>query len=265
MTAGTDGNGSNQSPDYILRDVCHATLRGDRLDFVRPEDEISVAITRMVAKEYSQMPVLTRSMKLSGVISWQSITRALLAHRYNNPDDGLPRCRDACDSPDDLRRFRTDAPLLEALKALFDHDFVLTFENGRFFGIMTPADVVRWADERAMSLVEVRGLELRLRALCERVGRRQGTQTNDMSFKDYAKCLLGDGGHAWSNMSDIGGWQGLSRTEFKKAFKKARRARNKILHFNKEENADHYRDDRRAIANLIRLLDFADGRARDAE
>jgi len=265
VTAGTDGKGSNRSPDYVLRDVCHATLKCGQLDFVKPDDEISVAITRMVAKEYSQMPVLAAKKTLTGVVTWQSITDALLSHRSHNPDDGLPRCQDACDTPDALHRFQVDTPLLEVLKALFDHDFILTFEDGQLFGIMTPADVVRWADERAMSLVEIRGLELRLRDLCQRVGRKKGLQSSDMSFKDYSDCLLGDGGHAWNTMSDMGGWQGLNRREFKKAFKKAMRARNKILHFNKEDEPDHYRDARLDIANLVRLVDFANDRTRNAE
>ena len=39
---------------------------------------------------------------------------------------------------------------------------------------MTSADVVRWADEHAMGLVEVRRLELRLRDLCKTFAPNKG-------------------------------------------------------------------------------------------
>ena len=221
---------SDHGAEFILRRIPHATLHDNRLTFVRPTDPVSLALTRMVACEYSQMPVLAEHSNgpatLHGVLTWQSITRALLS----DLGGALPVCDIACDSPERFDRFSVDTSIVDIIHVLFERDFILTFDTDSFYGIMTSADLVRWADEHAMGLVEVRRLEFRLRDLCETFAQNKGKRQQKMNFRDYKRKLV-DETKAWDLMAKSGAWRGVSREEFRNMFNEASRARNAIFHF----------------------------------
>ena len=244
-------------PEYVLDDLEHATLP-ERLKSVRPYDPVSVAITQMVAFGYSQMPVLTESPKetdqsetLHGVVTWQSVTRALVARPA---DGGLPQCKHACEPPEMLCRLSVKTPVADVLGVLFEHDFVLTFKHDRFHGIMTSSDVVRWADDHAMGLVEVRGADLRLRMLCDRFAPASAKRPEEMSFHDYQQALSGKA--CWDELSISSGWKGVDPQEFDTLINEARLARNAIVHFKCENDPEEYRESRAKVARLVRLLRF---------
>ncbi|MXZ68456.1 MAG: CBS domain-containing protein [Acidimicrobiia bacterium] len=251
---------SYQNAEFTLRTISHATVEDERLDYVNPDDEVTVALSRMVANEYSQMPVYAGSRSKSarpvqpqGVVTWKSITRALLS----NGNGRLPTCNDACDPLESFQQFFVDASIVDVIQVLFEHDFILTYDNdGSFFGMMTSADLVRWADEYAMGLVEVRRLELRLRDICQRVKKTECKSPEQMNFGDYEKILVKDT-EAWACLAESGLWQGVSRQEFCSLFKKAKKARNMIFHFACEEDRQKYAEYRKALARLVNLLEFA--------
>ena len=244
-----------------MKTIPHATVKHDSLEYVQPDEKVSVAISRMVACGYSQMPVDVGSRnqsdgpaRLHGVVTWQSITRALLS----NAGDQLPVCKDACDPPERFRQFSADTSVVDVVGVLFEHDFILTYDNdGSLFGIMTSADLVRWADEHAMGLVEVRRLELRLRELCVSYAHNRGKPPEQMDFRHYQKRLVNDK-QAWDRMVKSGPWQGVSRQEFRSLFKKAKDARNDIFHFACEDMPEKYQKHRKTLTELVRLLEFAE-------
>ena len=253
---------SDHNSELVLRRIrhatVHATVEDDRLEFLQPDDEVSVAISRMVACEYSQMPVgfepsnqSDESAQLHGVVTWRSITRALL--------DGDVRstvCKEACDPPERFHRFSADTSVVDVVGVLFEHDFILTYDtNDKLFGIMTSADLVRWSDQHAMGLVEVRRVELRLRKLTETFARNKGTRREKMNFRHYEKRLLKDN-QAWSRMVKSGLWRGVNRQEVLRLFREATKARNAIVHFKCEDQPDEYQQHRKKLTQLVRLLDF---------
>jgi len=82
---GRDGGADNQhatgattgNTDYGSRDP---TFRIGALEAanrevvsVKPDEPLSLAITRMLAKDYSQLPVMTNSRSVKGIVSWSSI------------------------------------------------------------------------------------------------------------------------------------------------------------------------------------------------
>ena len=234
-------------------------MKDDSLEYVQPDDKVSVAISRMVACEYSQMPVHVESRSQSdgpvrpyGVVTWQSITRALL-----DAGDQLPVCKDACDPPERFRQFSADTSVVDVVGVLFEHDFILTNDNdGSLFGIMTSADLVRWTNEHAMGFVEVRRLELRLRELCVNYAQNKGKPPEKMKFGYYEKKLVKET-EAWTRMVKSGPWRGVSHQEFRSFFKEATKARNAIFHFGCEDRPDDYVEHRKKLTQLVRMLRFA--------
>lgn len=261
MSERTASENSYDDSEFVLRRIPHATVKDDSLEYVQPDDKVSVAISRMVACEYSQMPVHVESRhqsdgsvrQLYGVVTWQSITRALLS----DVGGRLPVCKDACDPPERFQRFSADTSVVDVVGPLFDHDFILTYDNdGSLFGIMTSADLVRWAGEHAMGLVEVRRLELRLRELCKAFAQNKGRPPEKMKFSYYEKKLVNDE-QAWDRMVKSGPWQGVSRQEFRSLFKEAAKARHAIFHFMCEDQPEEYLEHRKKLTQLVRLLEFA--------
>ena len=243
---------------FVLRNIPHATVEGNHLEYLKPDDEVSVAISRMVACEYSQMPVRAESSKTSvkpvqphGVVTWQSITRALL-----DGDVQSTVCKDACDPPERFQKFSADTSVVDVVGVLFYHDFILTYYNdGRLFGIMTSADLVRWSDQHAMGLVEVRRLELQLRDICKAFAQEEKAP-EEMDFKYYKRKLVKET-KTWNRMVKSGPWRGVSHREFCRLFKKASDARNAIFHFKCEDKPKRYRKHRKNLTKMVRLLEFA--------
>ncbi len=227
--------------------------------YVHPDDEVSLALTRMIAHEYSQMPVRVESVdhsngpvQLQGIVTWKSITRSLLSDLGGR----LPVCRDACDPPERFQQFSVDKSVVDVISVLFENDFILTYDkDGSFFGVMTSADLVRWTDQHAMGLVEVRRLELRLRELCNAFAENKGTPPEKMNFRYYRKKLVAET-DTWTRMVKSGPWQGVSHPEFGSLFKEATKARNAIFHFECEDRPQKYLEHRRKLADFVKLLDF---------
>ncbi|MYF82711.1 MAG: hypothetical protein F4176_00720 [Acidimicrobiia bacterium] len=234
-------------------------MKGDRLVHVHPDDDVSLALTHMIVHEYSQMPVRAEPVdnssvpiQLQGVVTWKSITRSLLSDFGGQ----LPLCRDACDPPERFQQFSVDRPVVDVVGALFENDFILTYDkDGSFFGIMTSADLVRWTDQHAMGLVEVRRLELRLRELCCAFANNKGTPPEKMNFGYYKRKLVAEK-KTWTRMVKSGPWQGVSHEEFRSLFMEATKARNAIFHFECDDRPQEYLDYRRKLADLVKLLDF---------
>lgn len=98
---------------------------------VKPDAAISEAVTLMMAKGFSQLPVMTTPWELKGILSWKSIG-ARLALRTP-----VERARDAMLKACEIS---SDASIFEAIPIISAEDYVLV-RNTRITGIVTASDL----------------------------------------------------------------------------------------------------------------------------
>ena len=130
------------------------------LTTVAPDEYLCTATSQMILKDYSQLPVVTGKRKhtVKGVISWQSIGKALASR------DKCERVGDCMDkSP---QKIGSDGPLLDAVDVISKHGYVLvTGEAGEPAGIVTASDVVDKFGQLAGSFLLIGEIERYLRKL----------------------------------------------------------------------------------------------------
>lgn len=101
---------------------------------VKPDEELSRAITIMTANNFSQLPVMTNERAVKGVITWKSITERLFLDKKEE------KAKDYMVKPvviDD------DSSMFDAIERIREHDYVLikSTKDANIKGIVTSSDL----------------------------------------------------------------------------------------------------------------------------
>lgn len=220
---------------------------------IKDTDDLVKARTEMELGDFSQLPVM-RGKKAVGVISWQSIGRALA----RNPGATLEDCLDR-----DFPRFRLEDDLLRAIDDVNRHGYVLVVgAQDKIVGIVTSADLGEALADLAQPFLYFERLEDSLRKIFEVMRKRE-----QLGSEDVARALprtprdpsapaeqftLGD---LVAVITDKQVWERLTETFERRAFLRALQAavatRNQIMHF----RALTWEDERtvQSLPNLVRV------------
>jgi CBS domain-containing protein len=172
VASGSEANASaeNQSatgdmtgvPDHTSRDptfkigVLEAANR--EVVSVKPDEPLSLAITRMLARDYSQLPVMTTPREVKGIVSWFSI-----GARITLNDRGTAAVRHSME-----KAYVVDADegLLGVLPVIIDRGYVLVRGGDNCIsGIVTAADVSMEFKQRAEPFLLLSEIEQHIRNL----------------------------------------------------------------------------------------------------
>ena len=124
---------------------------------VKPDHPLPRATTLMRMWDYSQLPVWTGPRDVKGVVSWKSIGRALA-------DGACPTTVRECMG--EAHIIEADAPLAQAVTAVYEHDHVLVRARDKtIIGIVTAADLALQFKERALPFMLIGEIEAHLRNL----------------------------------------------------------------------------------------------------
>lgn len=230
--------------DETAPDADESTVDGNELDVgltlgnlpsalegvtsVNPNDSIEKAMTLMRLSDFSQLPVMTSSRDIRGVVTWKSIAKAL-AHEPS------AKLTDAIE-PAPVHAF--DQDLVDVLSVLYDHDFMFVRDDKReISGIVTTADVVRLYGETATPFFIIGEIDHLLRnaisdewtpeqvaTICDPDDARTITSHDDLTFGDYQRMLEAP------DRFDAMGWP-LDRATFINRLNEVREIRNGIAHF----------------------------------
>ena len=219
---------------------------------VKPDDELSKAITTMASNDYSQMPVMTTPRQLKGIITWKSIgsSARIMGDRVRHFMDTSVHVIDG-------RR-----PLFEAVDIIAEHGYVLVRgRDSSITGIVTATDL----NNRLLQLTEafllVGEIESHIRRIIhgrftrEEVvaathfdNRTAINHIGDLNFGDYCRIL---------EKQEL--WQKLDlqddRDTFVRQVDEIRLIRNDVMHFNLGRSSEN------AISRLRTLAPFFRSRA----
>lgn len=197
--------------------------------YVRPDDLLSFAVTHMLTRDFSQLPVFSSPRSLKGVVSWRTIgTRAVLAEPRGRVQDFM----------EPAATIDIDRPIFEAVDLVATHDYVVVMEHGSVNAILTASDFSLEFKVLSAPFLLIGEIEHGLRQLLDghfepneipkvRKGQKR-TQpigsSSELAFGEY--ILLFQNRAVWARLN-----LALEQTVFTERLEAIRKIRNKVMHF----------------------------------
>ncbi|WEV24875.1 CBS domain-containing protein [Streptomyces sp. 71268] len=219
---------------------------------VRVGDSLGTAMTLMVLRDYSQLPVLDADGRLRGVVSWESIGRARMADPGADLAAATVRAQEA-DRSDDL---------LDWIGTIQKSGYVLVRDHDhKVCGLITDSDLTVQFGTRVRPFVLVEEIEQRLRRIVDRsipieriravVPRHRASRVNSA-----ANLTFGAYGHLFKvpeNWSALG-WA-IDKEHFLSALEDCRNFRNGLMHFSPDPVTDDQLHPAQGLLELLRSMD----------
>ncbi len=199
---------------------------------IPPDGTLTQAVTIMMARGFSQLPVMTNDRTVKGMLSWRSIGARLAL--------GTP-VTTARDAMEQFHIVRSSDSVFDAMQAIVTHDYVLVRGiSEKIDGIVTASDLsLQFHDltEPFLLLSEVENLVRNLigdryeiselSAACD--PRDSGRATNietvaDLNFGEYIRLLQKE--ERWSKLQ-----LAVDRVIFCQHLDEIREVRNDVMHF----------------------------------
>jgi CBS domain-containing protein len=220
---------------------------------VKRDTPLREAITLMLLRDFSQLPVMQNERTVNGVVSWKTIGRRLV---LKGPCDTVRECMD-----ENVTLVRDDQPLFDVLDTIIQHDFVLVTDGQRrVSGIVTMSDVGEEFRDISEPYLLLGAIENQIRRLIagkfsletlravrspDDTGRKIDGLF-DLTFAEYASLLGKE--ENWKKLN-----LPVDRRTFITALDRVRQVRNDVMHFDptlEEEAVRELRD----FARLLRTI-----------
>ncbi len=204
---------------------------------VPPDATIQEAVTIMLMKDYSQLPVMTSAREVKGLFSWRSFG-SLCSQRHN--------CEFVRDALEDHCEVSVDDSLFQIVALIKDHDCVLVRDTDKkITGIITPYDISAIFGQLAEPFLILGEIENHIRALIDKKFTeeelaaacdpsdpdRKISNASDMTFGEYIRLI--ENPDQWAKLG-----LHIDRVTFKKTLDDIRKIRNDVMHFDPEGTDD---------------------------
>jgi CBS domain-containing protein len=218
----------------------HETFRIGRLEpantrpvAIQPDKPLCDAVTLMLGKDYSQLPVMTTDRDVKGVVSWKTIGSRLALNR---------QCEYVRDCMEQPRIVQLDDSLFSVISYISEHDYVLVQAQDRTIcGIVTASDFSDQFRRLGEPFLLIGEIETSVRKLISgkftaaeltevkdpAEKERKVGAVSELTFGDYVRLLANE--KRWTKIG-----LKLDRIEFVKRLDEVREIRNEIMHFEPE-------------------------------
>lgn len=198
--------------------------------YVSPDAPLAEIVTNMLMYDYSQLPVMTSSREVKGMVSWKAIGMQLSLGK------SVATARD-CMEP--AHEIRYDEPLFTAVDIIIAYEYVLIRnDNKQISGIVTTTDVSLTFDQLGEQFLLLGEIENHIRALIDAkytveqlreaadsadTGRAID-DVSDLTFGEYIRLL--ENQERWLALG-----LHIDRSLFVKELDRVREIRNDVMHF----------------------------------
>jgi len=215
-------------PSFRLGNVKSAT---GGLTSVKPNASLQEAVTLMMSRNYSQLPVMTGEREARGVISWKSIGARLAA----NVTSGEAR-----NFMDGVRELPIDSSLFAAIPVIAEHGYVLVRASDKVYsGIVTASDIAFQFEDISKPFLLLAEIENQLRALIQRkLTKADVKKANSEEFlpSDFSSMHNLTFSNCVNALSHAENWDklnlGMDRKLFCAELVEINKIRNGVMHFN---------------------------------
>lgn len=197
---------------------------------VPPDGDISEAITLMLQRDYSQLPVQTSERNVKGVVTWKSIaSRVALAGDYSK----IRFCMEA------HREVRSEVSLFDVIPIVVESGYVLVRgSDERIVGIVTASDLslqfrqlaepfllLSEIEQHVRKLIGGRVSASDLKAACDPADQREIEKVSDLTLGEMIRLL--ENPIVWGKL-DL---HLISRAKVTADLLRVRAIRNDVMHF----------------------------------
>jgi CBS domain-containing protein len=197
---------------------------------VKPDDTLKVAVTLMLTRDFSQLPVMTSTRDVKGVVSWKTVGSRLALKQD---------CKFVRDCMEPAHIVSDNESLFDVIARIAIYDYVLVQQADRTIsGIVTAADFneqFRLLAEPFLLIGEIengvrhmlRGkfTDTELEAIRGPYARNAKVSAiSDLAFGDYVRLI--DSEKNWAKLGIE-----IDRGEFVGRLEVVRRLRNDVMHF----------------------------------
>lgn len=222
---------SNAAADPVHR-VARFLPKSVPLSVAR-DDAIDVAVTHMMANDYSQLPVAQGDRTVYGMVSWRSIGKQRALRCSAN------HVRECLETHAEVK---SDASIFDAIRLIQQHECVLVRgSDGRISGILTAADISGCFEQLSRPFLLLSYIENHLRALIQPRFTVEDLQSakdpsdhdrlvsdvSDLTFGEYIRLLENPAN--WGKLTIS-----VERSIFVNQLNEVREIRNDVMHFNPE-------------------------------
>ncbi len=220
---------------------------------VKPNASLLEATTLMLSRNFSQLPVMTTTREVKGVISWESI--GARSATSNSGGDVQSYMEDHHEVP-------STASLFVAIKTIVEYNYVLIRSPDRTIaGIVTATDIALQFEDISTPFLLLAEIENNIRSListklkisdikkaCSNEHLPAGfSQISDLTFSNYVKVL-----EYTENWSKIG--LQLDRVTFCSELAEINSIRNDVMHFDPDPLTKQSLSKLRNMAKMLELL-----------
>jgi len=220
---------------------------------VRPNATLHEAMTIMLARNFSQVPVMTNDRDVKGVVSWASIGARTAANKSGTDVQAFM---------DEHRELSASATLFDAIRIIRESDYVLVRAPDRLIvGIVTATDIAEQFEAISTPFLLLAEIENHLRALIAKRLTKSDIKRScspehlpedfsapsELTFGNLVKIL--DHGENWKKLN-----LSLDRTTFCAELAAINKIRNDVMHFDPDPLTNQSVEKLRNIARLFDLL-----------
>jgi len=220
---------------------------------VHPDDRLELAVSHMIKKDFSQLPVLEGPRTLKGIVSWASIARRQC---FGIPVSKIRDCTDPAHVLD------LETSLFVAIESIYRQDYALVrHPDNRIGGIVTTADLTWEFHTLAEPFLLIGEIENHLRRLIgarfnlEELQQtknssdqnREVTAVDDLTLGEYIRLLQAE--DKWRRLS-----LRLDRVQFIKWLEQVRDVRNDVMHFDPDPVSAEHLQLLREVARMMQTL-----------
>lgn len=248
------------APDRLIDTLQSASYRVSRLaaantvpTCVTPDAPLEEAVTIMLTRDFSQLPVMTSDREVKGVISWRSIAQRTALGRSGKA---------VRDFMDDAIEERSNATVFKIMTYLTEHEYVLVRgDDRRITGLITSTDLTGQFRQWTEPFLLISEIEQALRGLIDRAftpeemeavrdpddKKRPIRAAADLNFGGYIGLLERDDN--WKRLH-----LALDRKTFIAMLERVRQTRNDVMHFDPDGIDDESRDQLRDAFSFFERL-----------
>ncbi|MGA0530386.1 CBS domain-containing protein [Hansschlegelia sp. KR7-227] len=198
--------------------------------FVKPNDTLLTAVTLMMTKNFSQLPVMTNERDVKGIVSWKSIgTRSITTA------SGV----DVQKFMEEHQEIPASASMFDAIRIIEEYDYVLVrATDRRITGIVTATDIALQFELTSTPFLLISEIENSVRSLIsnklpiEQIKKTLDPNHTPEHFTHVSQLTFGNCVRLIEhkeNWSVIG--FNLDRTSFCSALDEINSIRNDVMHF----------------------------------
>ena len=220
---------------------------------VKPDSTLPQIVTLMLTNDFSQMPVITGSRDVKGVVSWKTIGSRLALQKS---------CTTARDCMEPAHIISSEESLFSAISMIAAHDYVLVrATDQQITGIITASDFNEQFRKLAEPFLLVGEIENGVRRMLRgkftvtelkaakfpEDTQREVEGVADLTFGEYLRLLESE--KQWKKLK-----LEIDRVEFIKRLEKIREIRNDVMHFDPDGLEDEDLNTLREFAQFLKRL-----------